>query len=81
MKTYKDYKYNKESDSTYTVYTKEGKAWIVGFKTEEDAKAQIDDIITAEENAGQEQVTMESLQEQITDLQLALAELVEGGNA
>lgn len=80
MKTYKDYQYNKESDGTYAVYTKEGQPWIVGFKTEEDAKRQIDDIIASEESAGQEQATLESLQEQITDLQLALAELVEGGN-
>lgn len=81
MKTYKDYQYNKESDGTYTVYTKEGKAWIVGFKTEEDTKKQIDEIIASAESAAQEQATLESLQEQVTDLQLALAELVEGGNA
>lgn len=80
MKEYKGYNYNKEKDGTYTVYTKEGRAWIVGFKTEEDAKKQIDNIVESEENAGKEQATLESLQEQVTDLQLALAELVEGGN-
>ncbi len=78
MKEYKGYNYNKEGQ-TYTVYDKQGKAWIVGFKTEENAKAQIDDIVSSEENSQKEQTTMESLQEQITDLQLALAELVEGG--
>lgn len=78
MKEYKGYNYSKEGQ-TYTVYTKEGKAWIVGFKTEEDAKAQIDDIVSSEENAQKERITMESLQEQVTDIQLALAELVEGG--
>lgn len=78
MEEYKGYNYSKEGQ-TYTVYDKQGKAWIVGFKTEEDAKEQIDDIVSSEENAQKEQVTIESLQEQITDLQLALAELVEGG--
>lgn len=80
MKEYNGYNYKKEGN-TYTVYTKEGKPWITGFKTEEEAKAQIDDIIASEENAGKEQATLESLQEQVTDLQLALAELVEGGIA
>ncbi len=79
MKEYKGYNCSKDGE-TYTVYTKEGQPWIVGFKTEEEAKKQIDDIINSQENAKKEQVTLESLQEQVTDLQLALVELVEGGN-
>lgn len=79
MKEYKGYSYSKQGE-TYTVYNKEGKEWIVEFKTEEEAKAQIDDLVKQEENTATEQTTIESLQEQVTDLQLALAELVEGGN-
>ena len=79
MKEYKGYNYKKESDNTYTVFTKKGQPWIVDFKTEEEAKKQIDDIIESEESAGKEQATLESLQEQITNLELALAEIVEGG--
>lgn len=73
MKEYKGYNYEKQGQ-TYTVYDKQGKAWIVGFKTEEGAKEQIDDIVSSEENAQKEQITMESLQEQITELQLAMIE-------
>ena len=63
----------------YTVYDKEGKSWIVGFETEEKAKAQIDSLVEQEENATQEKTKLEQLEAQVTDLQLALAELVEGG--
>lgn len=73
MKEYKGYNYSKQGQ-TYTVYDKQGKAWIVGFKTEEGAKAQIDDIVASEENTQKEKTTMESLQEQITELQLAMIE-------
>lgn len=73
MKEYKGYNYDKEGQ-TYTVYDKQEKAWIVGFKTEEDVKKQIDDIVSSEENSQKEQITMESLQEQITELQLAMIE-------
>lgn len=73
MKEYKGYNYSKQGD-TYTVYNKEGKAWIVGFETEEQAKKQIDDLVVQEENAAKEQSIMEELQEQITELQLAMIE-------
>ena len=78
MKEYKGYNYSKEGN-TYTVYNKQGKVWIVGFETEEDAKAQIDDLVDQEENAKNEKTEMEKLQDDITNLQLALAEIVEGG--
>lgn len=74
MKEYKGYNYAKVGE-TYTVYTKEGKPWIVGFKTEAEAKDQIDDLVLQEENANIEQITIESLQEQITELQLAMVEI------
>ena len=79
MIDYKGYNYAKQGQ-TYTVYNKQGEEWIVGFKTEEEAKKQIDDLVLQEEKAMQEKTEMEALKEQITDLQLALAELVEGGN-
>ena len=47
---------------------------------EENAQAQIAELVANEEAAKQEQATLEELQQQVTDLQLALAELVEGGN-
>lgn len=78
MKEYKGYNYSKQGE-TYTVYNKEGKEWIVGFETEEKAKAQIDDIVASEEKALQEKTKIEQLEEEITNLQLALAEIVEGG--
>ena len=79
MIEYKGYNYAKQGQ-TYTVYNEQGEEWIVGFKTEEDAKKQIDDLVLQEEKNIQEQTEIEALKEQITDLQLALAELVEGGN-
>ena len=79
MIDYKGHNYAKQGQ-TYTVYNEQGEEWIVGFKTEEDAKKQIDDLVLQEEKNIQEQTEIEALKEQITDLQLALAELVEGGN-
>ena len=79
MIEYKGYNYAKQGQ-TYTVYNEQGEEWIVGFKTEEEAKKQIDDLVLQEEKAMQEKTEMEALKEQVTDLQLALAELVEGGN-
>lgn len=73
MKEYKGYNYNKEGQ-TYTVYNKKGKAWITEFETEEDAKEQIDRLVEQEENAQNEKTAIESLQEQITELQLAMIE-------
>jgi len=78
MEEYKGYNYSKEGE-TYTVYNKEGEAWIVGFKTEEEAKAQIDDLVIQEENAQKEKTQMEQMQEEITNLQLAMLEVLEGG--
>lgn len=78
MIEYKGYNYSKEGE-TYTVYNKEGKAWIVGFETEEGAKAQIDDLVRQEENAQKEKTQMEQMQEEITNLQLAMLEMIEGG--
>ena len=86
MENYKNYEYSIEEDG-YTIYN-EGKAWIVQHEPyipdksksyEENAKAQIDEIIASQESAQQEQATLESLAEQITDIQLALTEIVEGG--
>ena len=78
MIEYKGYNYGQEGQ-TYTVYNKEGEGWIVGFKTEEEAKAQIDDIVKQEEKAQKEKTEMEQMQEEITNIQLAMAEIVEGG--
>lgn len=78
MEEYKGYNYSKEGE-TYTVYNKEGEAWIEGFKTEEEAKAQIDDLVIQEENAQEEKTQMEQMQEEITNLQLAMLEVLEGG--
>lgn len=46
---------------------------------EENAKAQIEEMKQADENVVQEKTEIEQLKEQITDLQLALVEIVEGG--
>jgi len=66
MKTYKGYKYSKVED-TYIVYTKEGKPWIVGFKTEEDVKVQIDDLVLQEENR-QAEISIEERVSALEDL-------------
>lgn len=73
MKEYKGYNYSKQGE-TYTVYNKEGKEWIVGFETEEKAKAQIDDLVMQEENAQNAKTEIEEIKEQITELQLAMIE-------
>lgn len=70
MIEYKGYKYAKQGQ-TYTVYNREGKAWIVGFKTEEEAKKQIDDLVLQE--TAQEPVSIEdrvSALEDIVNMQL-----------
>jgi len=46
---------------------------------EENAIAQIEELQQAQLKQAQEKTELEQLQEQVTDLQLALAELVEGG--
>lgn len=53
MIDYKGYNYAKQGQ-TYTVYNEQGEEWIVGFKTEEDAKKQIDDLVLQEEKNIQE---------------------------
>lgn len=67
----------------------DGKVWIeqvepfIPDKTksyEENAKAQIAELLEQQESVKQEQATMEEMQQQITDLQLAVVELAEGGN-
>ena len=67
----------------------EGKVWIEQIEPfipnkdlsyEENAKAQIAELIAQAENAKKEQTTLEELQQQVTDLQLAVVELAEGGN-
>ena len=85
MKNYKNYEYSIEENG-YTIYL-EGKAFIdqhepyIPMKDksyEENAEAQIDELIASQEKKGEP-----TLEEQITDLQLALAELAEmisGGN-
>lgn len=78
MKEYKGYKYAKEGE-TYTVYNKEGKAWIVGFKTEEGAKEQIEEIVGQEEKKEKEKTEIEQMQEEITNIQKAILEIIEGG--
>lgn len=78
MKEYKGYNYSKEGE-TYTVYNKKGKAWITEFETEEDAKEQIDRLVEQEENAQKEKTEMEQLKEEMTNMQLALLEVLEGG--
>lgn len=78
MKEYKGYKYSKEGE-TYTVYNKEGKDWIVGFKTEEEAKKQIEDLVRQEENAQKAKTEMEKMQEEITNIQTAILEIIEEG--
>lgn len=78
MKEYKGYKYAKEGE-TYTVYNKEGESWIVGFKTEEEAKKQIEDLVRQEENAQKAKTEMEKMQEEITNIQTAILEIIEGG--
>ncbi len=78
MKEYNGYSYSKVGES-YTIYNENGKAWIEGFETEEEAKKQIDDLIRQKEETRKEQATLESLQEQITNLELALVEIYEMG--
>lgn len=78
MKEYKEYKYKKEGER-YTVYNKEGESWIVGFKTEEEAKKQIEDLVRQEENAQKAKTEMEKMQEEITNIQTAILEIIEGG--
>ena len=73
MKEYKGYKYKQEGN-TWTVYTKEGKAWVVEIPSEEKAKAQIDDIIASQESVQNEKTEIEQIKEQITELQLAMVE-------
>lgn len=46
---------------------------------EENAQAQIAEMKQSDKQLSMEQTTIESLQEQITNIELALAELVEGG--
>lgn len=46
---------------------------------EENAKAQIGELKEMEKQNVQEQANMEDLQQEVTNLQIALAELVEGG--
>lgn len=67
----------------------EGKVWIEQIEPfipdksksyEENAKAQIAELLEQQENAKKEQTTLEELQQQVTDLQLAVVELAEGGN-
>ena len=67
----------------------DGKVWIEQIEPfipdksksyEENAKAQIAELLEQQESAKQEQATMEEMQQQITDLQLAVVELAEGGN-
>ena len=67
----------------------DGKVWIEqiapfipnkDLSYEENAQKQIAELVANEEAAKKEQATLEELQQQVTDLQLALAELVEGGN-
>ena len=69
--------------------TDNGKVWIEQIEPfipnkdlsyEENAKAQIAELLEQQESAKQEQATMEEMQQQITDLQLAVVELAEGGN-
>ena len=67
----------------------DGKVWIEQIEPfipdksksyEENAKAQIAELLEQQESAKQEQATMEEMQQQITYLQLAVVELAEGGN-
>lgn len=78
--------YEVESNG-YTIL-KDGKAWVVQHDPyipdksksyEENAIMQIEELIRSSEESKQEMATMEDLQQQVTDLQLALAEIVEGG--
>lgn len=76
MKEYKGYSYSQQED-TYVIYTKEGKDWIIGFKTEEDVKKQIDKIVSEQEVMQKGKITLESIEQQVTNLELALTELYE----
>lgn len=70
-KEYKGYKYKKVGE-TWTVYTKEGKPWVVELLTEEAVKAQIDDIVASETDS-QNEVPLEervSALEDIINMQL-----------
>lgn len=67
----------------------DGKVWIEQIEPfipnkdlsyEENAKAQIAELLQQQENAKKEQTTLEELQQQVTDLQLAVVELAEWGN-
>ncbi len=78
MKEYNGYTYSKVGE-TFTIYNENGKAWIEGFETEEAAKMQIDDLVRQKETAKNEHTTLESIQEQITNLELALVEIYEKG--
>lgn len=66
MIEYKGYNYEKQGQ-TYTVYDKQGKAWIVGFKTEEEAREQIDDLVLQE--TVQEAVGSVSLEDRVSALE------------
>lgn len=66
----------------------DGKVWIEQIEPfipdksksyEENAKAQIAELLQQQENAKKEQTTLEELQQQVTDLQLAVVELAENG--
>ncbi len=46
---------------------------------EENAIAQIEEMKKADESSKEEQTTIESLQEQVTELQLAIIEMTESG--
>lgn len=65
MIEYKGYNYAKQGQ-TYTVYNKKGKEWIVGFKTEEEAKKQIDDLVLQE--TAQEPVSVEDRVSALEDM-------------
>ena len=65
---------------------KEGRVWIEQIEPfipnksktyEENAKEQIAEIISGQEETAKKEMTMEEMQQQITDLQLAIVELAE----
>lgn len=85
----------KDSILTYEIESngykilKDGKVWLVQQEPyisdkdktyEENAIAHIKEIIESSTKVAEAQLTMEEMQQQITDLQLALVELAEGGN-
>ncbi len=67
MKEYEGYNYSKQ-EKTYAVYNKQGDIWITGFKTEEEAKAQIDDLVKQEENAQKNPVSLEDRVSALEDM-------------